>query len=150
VATREAPRPTGTMLLAMSSRPAAPLPDWLADQLPFARTLVDVGGYRMHVMSAGDGPVVLLLHGNPTWGYLWRKVVAALGDQPLRLVMPDLVGLGLSDKPRQAAEHTLESHAGWLERLVDALGADRPADVGQPSRAPGRSGAHQHRGRAAA
>ena len=109
---------------------APPLPDWLADQLPFARGTVDVGGYRMHVMSAGDGPAVLLLHGNPTWGYLWRKVVAALGDCGLRLVFPDLVGLGLSDKPAHAAEHTLERHAVWLGRLVEALGLDRFVFVG--------------------
>jgi len=101
---------------------APPLPDWLADQLPFARALVDVGGRRMHVMSAGDGPAVLMLHGNPTWGYLWRRVVAALGNHRLRIVLPDLVGLGLSDKPRDPRLHTLDGHALWLERLVEALG----------------------------
>jgi haloalkane dehalogenase len=118
--------------------PAPPLPDWLADQLPFARTAVDVGGWRMHVMSAGggprregsDAPAVLLLHGNPTWGYLWRKVVAALADSGLRLVFPDLVGLGLSDKPRDPAEHTLERHAVWLSRAVEALGLERFVFVG--------------------
>lgn len=109
---------------------APPLPDWLADQLPFARTTADVGGYRMHVMSAGDGPAALLLHGNPTWGYLWRKVVAALAGSGLRLVFPDLVGLGLSDKPRHAREHTLERHALWLTRLVEALGLERFVFVG--------------------
>ena len=114
----------------MEALPAPPLPDWLADQLPFARSAVDVGGYRMHVMSAGDGPAVLLLHGNPTWGYLWRKVVARLADRGLRLVFPDLVGLGLSDKPRHAREHTLERHAVWLARLVEALGLERMVFVG--------------------
>ena len=81
-------------------------------------------------MSAGDGPAVLLLHGNPTWGYLWRRVVARLADHGLRLVFPDLVGLGLSEKPRRAAEHTLERHAVRLGRLVEALGLERFVFVG--------------------
>jgi haloalkane dehalogenase len=109
---------------------APALPDWLADQLPFARQLVAVGDRRMHVMTAGDGPAVLMLHGNPTWGFLWRRVVAALGDHRLRLVLPDLVGLGLSDKPRDPRAHTLDNHAIWLERLVEALGLDRFVFVG--------------------
>jgi haloalkane dehalogenase len=110
--------------------PPPPIPDWLGNQLPFARSSVDVGGWRMHVMSAGDGPAVLLLHGNPTWGFLWRRVAAALGDHRLRLVIPDLVGLGLSDKPRDARLHTIDGHALWLERLVEALALDRLVFVG--------------------
>jgi pimeloyl-ACP methyl ester carboxylesterase len=114
----------------MQLLPAPPMPGWLADQLPFARAAVDVGGWRLHVMTAGDGPAVLLLHGNPTWGYLWRKVAAALDGARLRLVIPDLVGLGLSDKPREAAAHTIDNHALWLTRLVEALDLDRFVFVG--------------------
>jgi cis-3-alkyl-4-acyloxetan-2-one decarboxylase len=114
----------------MSPLPPPPLPDWLADQLPFARQSVAVGDYPMHVMSSGDGPAVLMLHGNPTWGYLWRKVAAALAGDGLRLVLPDLVGLGLSGKPTRAADHTIESHATWLARLVEALALDRFVFVG--------------------
>ncbi len=109
---------------------APPLPAWLTDLLPFARHGVDVGGVRMHVMSAGDGPAVLLLHGNPTWGFLWRRVVAALAGHRLRLVLPDLIGLGLSDKPRDLRLHTLERHSGWLQRLVEAERLDRFVFVG--------------------
>jgi haloalkane dehalogenase len=106
--------------------PPPPLPAWLDRQLPFRRALVDVGdGLRMHFMEQGAGLPVLLLHGNPTWGYLWRKVAHALAGQPLRLVMPDLIGLGLSDKPRQPAAHTIENHARWLAALVAELGLDR-------------------------
>jgi haloalkane dehalogenase len=102
-----------------------PLPDWLARQLPFRRSLVDVGdGLRMHVMEQGSGRPVLMLHGNPSWGYLWRKVARALVDAPLRLIMPDLIGLGLSDKPRDPAAHTLENHARWLGALIDQLALD--------------------------
>jgi haloalkane dehalogenase len=74
----------------------------------------------MHVMEWGEGRTVLLQHGNPVWGFLYRKVVAALQGQPLRLVVPDLVGLGFSDKP-PAAAHTLENHARWLGALIDQL-----------------------------
>ena len=111
---------------------APPLPDWLARQLPFRRSLVDVGdGLRMHVMEQGAGRPVLMLHGNPTWGYLWRKVAAALAGDPVRVVLPDLVGLGLSDKPRDPAQHTLANHGRWLGALVDALALDGLVFVGQ-------------------
>jgi len=83
----------------------------------------------MHVMEAGDGRPVLLLHGNPTWGFLYRKVAAELAAEPLRLIMPDLVGLGFSDKPA-AREHTLEHHARWLGALLDHLKLDGLVFVG--------------------
>ena len=110
-----------------------PFPDWIARQLPdgVRRRLVEVGGYRMHVMEWGAGRPVLMLHGNPTWGFLYRKVVAALRGEPLRLVVPDLVGLGFSDKPRQASEHRLESHARWLGALLDDLALEGLVFVGQ-------------------
>jgi haloalkane dehalogenase len=101
--------------------PAPPLPPFLARALPFDRYAVEVHGLRLHVMEAGQGPTVVLLHGNPAWSFLWRKVAAALGDEPLRLVMPDLPGLGLSEKPRQAAFHTLETHARVLGALLDEV-----------------------------
>jgi haloalkane dehalogenase len=99
-----------------------PIPDWIVRQLPpgVRRRLVDVGGAFLHVMEWGAGRPVLLQHGNPTWGFLYRKVVAALQGAPLRLIAPDLVGLGFSDKPGAAA-HTLESHARWLGAVIDQL-----------------------------
>lgn len=106
----------------MSARlPAPPLPPFIARALPFERYAVEVEGVRLHVMESGAGPTVVLLHGNPAWGFLWRKVAAALGDEPLRLVMPDLAGLGLSDKPRDPAFHTLERHARLVGGLLDAV-----------------------------
>ena len=80
----------------------------------------------MHVMEWGpsDGKTVLLLHGNPTWGFLWRKVVAALRARPsgdaLRLVVPDLIGLGQSSKPTGAA-HSIEAHSEWLGAMLDEV-----------------------------
>ncbi len=104
------------------------IPGWIAAQLPsgYRSTTHAAGTERMHVLEWGpaDGPAVLLQHGNPTWGFLWRKVVAAIrarpgGDQ-LRLIVPDLIGLGLSSKPDVAA-HTLANHAAWLGELLDKL-----------------------------
>lgn len=97
------------------------MPDFLARELPFERYLLDAGGRRFHVMEAGAGPPVVLLHGNPTWGFLWRKVAKALAGTKLRLVMPDLVGLGLSEKPRDPAFHTLENHARLMGALLDSV-----------------------------
>lgn len=117
----------------MERLPAPPLPGWIERQLPpgLRRYRVDVGGPLMHVMEAGDGLPVLLLHGNPTWGFLYRKVAAELAGEPVRLVIPDLVGLGLSDKPRSASAHRLENHARWLGALLDGLALERLVFVGQ-------------------
>lgn len=106
---------------------APALAPWLERLLPFDRYRVRVGTREMHVMEGGSpsGQPVLMLHGNPTWGFLWRKVAAELAKGPLRLLMPDLIGLGLSDKPLRAEDHTLEAHATWLGQLVDALDLER-------------------------
>ncbi len=79
--------------------PAPDVPGWLRPLLPFRRYQVQVAAHRMHVMEAGVGRPVLMVHGNPTWGFLYRKIAARLNGEPLRVLMPDLVGLGLSDKP---------------------------------------------------
>ncbi len=107
----------------MEQLPPPVLPRWLAEMVPFERVSVPVAAGRMHVMVAGPegAPPVLLVHGNPTWGFLWRKVAHELAGDRLRLVMPDLVGLGFSSKPRRAAAHTLENHARWVGELVDGL-----------------------------
>lgn len=101
--------------------PAPRLPGWLAEMVPFRRFRVDVGGRRMHVMCSGRGRPVLALHGNPTWGVLYRGIATALAGESLRLVMPDLVGLGFSDKPEDADVHTLEDHGRWVARLAERL-----------------------------
>jgi haloalkane dehalogenase len=84
--------------------------------------MLTVGRERMHVLEWGppDGKAVLMVHGNPTWSFLWRKVVAELARDNLRLVCPDLIGLGLSSKP-EIAEHTLEHHGAWLGAAIDEL-----------------------------
>lgn len=105
----------------MTRSPAPKLPEWLERQLPFERYTVTVAGRRLHVMEQGAGRPVLMLHGNPSWGYLYRKVARALHGDRVRVVMPDLVGLGWSDKPRDPALHTIENHAAWIGGLVEAL-----------------------------
>ena len=100
--------------------PAPPMPYWLERILPFERYTVRLDGHRMHVMETGNGVPVLMLHGNPTWGFLYRKVAAALRGEKLRLIMPDLIGLGFSDKPGSSFHH-LDAHARLLGGLIDAL-----------------------------
>jgi haloalkane dehalogenase len=75
----------------------------------------------MHYVDQGDGPVVLMQHGNPTWCFLWRKVIERLLDANVRVVAPDMIGLGLSARPKRASEHTLDFHADNLKALVEAL-----------------------------
>lgn len=84
--------------------------------------MVDVGdGLRMHVMEVGSGRPVVLFHGSPTWGYLYRKVVSELAGEPYRLIMPDLIGLGFSDRPSSVDMHTLENHSHWMSSLLRTL-----------------------------
>ena len=102
--------------------PAPELPGWLDEQVPFDRYTMEIeDGLRVHVMEQGEGRPVLLFHGNPTWGYLYRRVAAELIDEPLRLIMPDLVGLGFSDRPPFAADHTLDNHSRWMASLLGQL-----------------------------
>lgn len=114
-----------------------PLPAWLDQMVPFERSMFEVApGLRMHVMQAGpaDGQPVLLMHGNPTWGFLYRRVAARLLelDAGLRLVMPDMIGLGWSDRPPGgAADHTIDNHWRWLSALVDGLDLQDVIAVGQ-------------------
>jgi haloalkane dehalogenase len=81
-------------------------------------------GLRLHYVDEGPdhGEVVLLLHGQPTWSYLYRTVVARLVERGLRAVAPDLIGFGRSDKPLDRAAYTVRSHVDWLAQFVAATG----------------------------
>lgn len=69
-----------------------------------------------------DGPVVLLLHGEPTWSYLYRSMIGPLAAAGCRVVAPDLIGFGRSDKPTKVDDHSYARHVGWLHSLlVDVL-----------------------------
>jgi haloalkane dehalogenase len=82
-----------------------------------------VDALRMHYVDAGpsDGPVVLLLHGQPTWSYLYRKVISALTDRGLRAIAPDNIGFGRSDKPTDRTDYTYRRHVQWMTSFVEAL-----------------------------
>ncbi len=111
--------------------PAPTLPPWLERMVPFERSCVAIEGHRLHWMEAGQGRPVLLLHGIPTWSFLWRKVAGALAGEPFRLIMLDLVGLGLSDKPRDPSFHQLRTHARLVGEFIETLDLDRLIFVGQ-------------------
>ena len=112
---------------------APSLPAFIESMLPanIRRYRIAVGAQEMHVMELGRGRPVLMLHGNPTWGFLYRNVANALLGQSLRLIMPDLIGLGLSSKPRAQHAHTLEAHGRWMGQLIDALELEDLILVGQ-------------------
>ena len=89
-------------------------------------------GLRMHYVDEGprDAETVLLLHGQPTWSYLYRAVVARLAALGLRAVAPDLVGFGRSDKPAARTAHTVRAHVDWLAELVHATGVGNAGKLG--------------------
>lgn len=102
----------------------AALPDY-----PYAPHYLDVpdgegGSLRMHYVDAGpaNGEVVLLMHGEPSWSFLYRAMIPTLCAAGLRTVAPDLVGFGRSDKPARVEDYTYQRHVDWLRAFVDGLG----------------------------
>lgn len=100
---------------------------------PFAPNYVDVddqdgdepgGTLRVHYLDEGpvDGPVVLAMHGEPSWSYLYRKMLPPLVDAGMRVIVPDLVGFGKSDKPTETGDYTYARHVAWMqEAIIDHL-----------------------------
>jgi haloalkane dehalogenase len=103
----------------------AALPDF-----PFTPRYLDVpagdGSEPLRVAYVDEGPrdapVVLMLHGEPSWSFLYRHVIRDVVTAGLRAVAPDLVGFGRSDKPTERAAYTYASHMGWLRAFVDGVG----------------------------
>jgi haloalkane dehalogenase len=100
---------------------------------PFAPHYVEVDRLRIHYVDEGPRDVspVLLLHGEPSWSYLYRKMIPPIVASGWRVVAPDLVGFGRSDKPGERADYTYARHVGWMWGLVEALGLDRITLFGQ-------------------
>jgi pimeloyl-ACP methyl ester carboxylesterase len=96
-----------------------------AAEYPFASRWLDLDGVRCHYLDEGprDAPAVVMLHGNPTWSFYYRTLIPALSRRH-RVVVPDHVGCGLSDKP-QDYPYRLEQHVRNVETLVGALGLGR-------------------------
>ncbi len=95
--------------------------------LPFAPHHFDRGaGLRMHFLDEGSGPPVLMVHGNPSWSFYYRNLVLALRGTH-RCIVPDHIGMGLSDKPGDAAyDYTLAQRIDDLEALVASLELQEP------------------------
>lgn len=80
-------------------------------------------GLRMAFIDEGprDGEVVLLLHGEPTWSFLYRKMIAGFVREGIRAIAPDLIGFGRSDKPVRPADYTYARHVGWMHAFIEQL-----------------------------
>lgn len=90
---------------------------------PYAPRYVDVGGLRMHYVDEGppDGPVALMVHGMPTWSYLYRHVIAAMSGAGFRCIAPDHIGFGRSDKVTEPGWYDIARHTANLTALIEAL-----------------------------
>lgn len=107
------------------------LPQDMQLEYPFAGNFFEQPGaaesgspIRMHYLDQGEGPVVLMLHGNPTWSFYYRNLIKTLVAAGFRCIAPDHIGCGLSDKP-QKYSYTLEQHIQAIEHLIDHLGISR-------------------------
>ncbi len=96
---------------------------------PFAPHFVDIkdtqsGSHlRLHYVDEGprDAPVVLMMHGEPSWSYLYRKMVAPVVAAGFRVVAPDLIGFGKSDKPAAQGDYSYARHVAWMRGWVEQL-----------------------------
>ena len=93
----------------------------------------EIDGYRVHYLDEGpaDGQVVLMLHGEPTWSYLYRKMIPVLTAAGHRCIVPDLVGFGRSDKPVSMDTHSYKFHVDIQTKLVEDLDLQNVTFFGQ-------------------
>lgn len=97
---------------------------------PFTERHVTINGHEMAYVDEGSGAPVLLVHGNPTWGFYYRSLIAALPAAGLRAIAPDHIGMGRSDKPRAADyPHTLRRRVLDLGAFIDAMAFDQPLSI---------------------
>jgi haloalkane dehalogenase len=89
----------------------------------FAPHYIEIDGLRVHYVDEGprDAAPVLMLHGEPSWSYLYRKMIPLFAAAGQRAVAPDLVGFGRSDKPVRRADYTYERHVDWMRRVIERL-----------------------------
>ncbi len=83
-----------------------------------------VENLRMAYVEAGEGAPVLMLHGEPTWGYLYRRMIPALSKVG-RVIVPDLIGFGRSDKPAAANAYSYRAHVRWVRKFIEQLDLER-------------------------
>jgi len=101
-------------------------PDSCFDKLPnyaFTPNYLDVGGPRMHYVDEGPASAdpILMLHGEPTWSYLYRHMIPICSAAGHRVIAPDLIGFGKSDKPSKIEDYSYQTHLDWLLKLIEHL-----------------------------
>ena len=102
--------------------PSLTLPARQRRLYPFAGHFLEIGGFRLHYLDEGAGDPVVMLHGNPTWSFYYRNLASALRDD-YRVVVPDHIGCGLSDKPDAGLyPYTLERRVQDLDELLERIG----------------------------
>jgi haloalkane dehalogenase len=102
-------------------------PDEHFDGLPgfdFTPHYAEVDGLRLHYLDEGEGPPVVCFHGEPTWAYLYRKMLPPLVEAGSRVICPDYPGFGRSDKPTDRDWYTYDRHIEFVSRLLDQLDID--------------------------
>ena len=114
--------------MSISALPAT-LPDHIRAQWPYAPRFARVNGWRMHYVDEGAGDPVVLLHGNPTWGFLYREFIPPLTQAGYRVIVPDMIGFGLSENPTREHANSLDGHSANLVALVRRLGLQRATVV---------------------
>jgi haloalkane dehalogenase len=89
----------------------------------FAPHYIDVDGLRIHYVDEGPRTAapVLMLHGEPSWSYLYRKMIPIVTAADHRVIAPDLVGFGRSDKPVRREDYTYQRHVDWMRALIERL-----------------------------
>jgi len=93
---------------------------------PFSSQVADIGGLRYHYVDEGSGSPVVLVHGNPTWSFYWRRLIAAIGEHH-RAIAPDHIGMGLSDKPnRSRYTFTLQQRIDDFTAFMSSLDLSEP------------------------
>src|SRR5882757_7215106 len=92
------------------------LPDF-----PFESRYVEVDGLRLAYLDEGEGPPVVFCHGEPTWSFLWRKVIPPVRDAGFRCIAPDYAGFGRSDKPTDLGFYTYGRHVELMATLLGRL-----------------------------
>ncbi len=127
------PEGEGTVTIDGKNFEAFPLPDYAAALITddYKSYFIEVEpGIKVHMLEVGTGYPVFLMHGNPTSGFLYRKVVDELPTDRLRLIMPTLVGLGFSSKV-PASQHTLDNHMRWINAALAQLDLTELVYMGQ-------------------
>ena len=119
-------------------------PDELLDGLPgfdWAPSFRTWDGLRLAHVDVGEGSPVLMLHGEPTWSYLWRKVAPPVLEAGHRVILPDLPGFGRSDKPMDEDWYSYDRHTAAIDALLEDARPPRrdvrPARLGRPDRPAG-------------